>query len=103
MIDLLEEIQTKYKFLTIEVPSLEVGNYEIKKYYLTQDSKLVKVLYLDTDIGFYQTKSRVMIGSMYGIIGKIFDYAFDHGETVKVEVVNKRSVNGYMSLAFRMV
>lgn len=103
MIDLLSEVQKKYKFLTVPVPELKVGVYEIKKYFLTENSKFVKVLYFDTDLGFYQTKSMTLIGSMYGIVGRIFDNAIKNGETVKVEIVNHRSFNGYMRLAFRTV
>lgn len=103
MIDLMEIIQSDFKFLLSPVPDLKVGKYIVKNYYLTQDDKFVKVLYLDTDLGFYQTKSRTMIGLMYGIVGNIFDSAIDQGETIKVEVVNKRSVRGYMSLSFRLV
>lgn len=103
MIKLLDIIQSNYKFLTIPVPDLEVGTYQVKNYYLTEDSKFTKILYLDTDLGFFQTKSRVMIGLIYGIVGKIFDEAFENSQFVEVEIVNKRSVRGYMSLSFRLI
>lgn len=103
MIKLLDIIQKDFKFLTNQVPTLEVGIYEIKKYYLTEDSKFVKILYLETDKGFYQTKSRVMIGLIYGIVGKILDNAISNNEIIEVEVINQRSVRGYMSLSFRLI
>lgn len=103
MIDLLDEVQQNYKFLTVDVPDLKVGVYEIKNYFLTENANFIKVIYFDTDLGFYQSKSRALIGSMYGIVGRIFDNAIKNNEIIKVEIVNRRSSTGYMSLAFRTV
>lgn len=103
MINLNEIIKNDYPFLTNGVPELRAGFYEIKKYYILDNDRLVKTIYLDTDLGFFSSKSKRLIGSMYGVVGKIIDKAILHNETVLVEIINRPTNRGYMSLAFRLV
>lgn len=102
MIDLRQYLKENYNFLNYPVPELTVGFFEIKRVFMSLDD-FTPVIYFDTDVGLYQTKSRVLVKLFNGFIGSIINSIIDEGETVKVEVVNQRSVRGYMSLGFRLI
>lgn len=103
MIKLIDLLDQEYKFLLGNVPDLEVGEYEVKKYYIFDDPKFMKTIFFDTDKGMYKTKSWAMIRTLYGSLGAILQKQFDKGETVFIEFVNKRNVNGRYGLGFRII
>jgi|SRR3972149_11757005 len=98
LVDLFSE---KYGTLTTGVPSLSVGMYEVKKYFILDNENYIKHLYLDTDKGLYKSSSKFLINSMIAGLGDIMQEQFDNNETVLIEVVNQRSKNGKFGLAIR--
>lgn len=103
MIKLVEAFAEKYKYLTGGIPNLEVGEYELKNYYILDNVNFSKTVYLITDRGVYKTLSIAMLKSLYGVLGDFLKEEFAKGETVYVEVVNTRIANGRFGLAFRTV
>jgi len=101
MKNLLDVFTTEYKMLFEGVPELIPDDYEIKNYYLVDNENFRKVVYFDTDKGFFQSKSRTLIGSLYGLVGKIIEDILKD-DTVFVEIVNKRTTSGKYGLAFKL-
>ena len=104
MMKLVNLFDQRYGKLVLGIPKITVGEYELKKYFIFDNEKSVKILYLDTIQGMYKTASKPMIRSlMFGGIGKLLQEQFDKGETVLVEIINQRKLSGKFGLAFRLI
>ena len=103
MIRLLDLYDEKFKLFSLGIPILEVGEYELKSYCILDNHKFTKTVYFDTTTGLYQSTSTTLVASMFGGFGKILQEQFDKGETVLVEIINKKTISGKYGLAFRTV
>lgn len=104
MIKLIDVFDQKFRFINTGIPLLEVGEYEVKAYYIFDDRNFTKTLFLDTTTGYYKSTSTTLVGSIFGGFGKLLQEQFDKGETVLVEIVSKRATHkGKFGLAFRSV
>lgn len=103
MAKLVDLFASKYGRLTMGVPILEVGEYEVKKFVILENENYMQFLYLDTDKGLFKTASRNLIMSITWGLGNLMQEQFNKGETVLVEVVNQRKKTGKYGLSFRTV
>lgn len=99
----LVDIFKEYGKIFIYAPNLEVGEYEVKKFYLFDNSKYERYLYFDTTKGMFKTGSKNIISTIRGGLGDLLQTYFDKGETVLIEVVNRRKQTGQFGLVIRTV
>jgi hypothetical protein len=101
---LIEEISDpKYRFYSLKegIPVLKPDTYELKFYKIIPDEKGMKTLYLDTDLGMYISKSRSLLTSFYGELGEVIDKVISEGETIEIEVIDGRKINGRHGLILK--
>jgi hypothetical protein len=103
MIKLVDLFEQKYGKLILGIPLLEVGEYEVKNFFILDNADYIKYLYLDTELGMFKTASKNLIVSILGGLGVLLQEQFEKGQTVLIEVVNQRKKTGKFGLAIRTV
>lgn len=99
----LVDIFKQYGGMFTYAPNIEVGEYELKNFYLFDNAKYERCLYFDTTKGMFKTGSKNMISTIRGGLGDILQKYFEKGETVLIEIVNRRGVTGKFGLVIRTV